>query len=98
MNVQDMDWQTAKNLLNGIADIVDTSQKQHNEEINLIKNQHKEVVQELLKQAQSTEANHKEAIKEARKQVKYARLAFYVALIALGVTICLGVLPHLHCR
>ena len=41
----------------------------------------------MLKQSQTEQQNHAEATKEARKQVKYARWGFYVALFALVVTI-----------
>ncbi len=92
-----MDWQMEKNLLDGIGDIVNTSQKQHLEEMNLLNKQHKEVVQELLKQSQSAEDGHKEAIKEAHQQVKYARRAYIIALFALAVSIVFGVLQYLHC-
>lgn len=92
-----MDWQMEKNLLDGIGDIVITSQKQHVEEMNLLNKQHKEVVQELLKQYQSAEDSHKEAIKEAQQQVKYARGAFVIAIIALAVSIVFGILQHIHC-
>ena len=92
-----MDWRTEENFLKGIRDIVNTSQKQHEEEINLLNKQHKDVVQELLKQAQSAEVNHNEAIKEARQQVMYARRAFIVAILALAVAVIFGVLQILHC-
>ena len=92
-----MDWQMEKNLLNGIGDIVNTSQKQHLEEMNLLNKQHKEVVQELLKQSQSAETSHKETIKEAQQQVKYARRAYIIALLALAVSIGFGILQHIHC-
>lgn len=82
-----MDWRMENNILKGIGDIVSTSQKQHAEEIKLLNHQHQEVIQELLKQSQTEQQNHAEALKEARKQVKYARLGFYVALFALVVTI-----------
>lgn len=104
-----MDWRTEENFLKGIGDIVNTSQRQHaeemkflnnqhKEEIDLLNNHHKKVVQELSNQAQSAEVNHNEAIKEARLQVTYARRAFIVALIALAVTIGLGVFQYLHCK
>lgn len=93
-----MDWRTEENLLKGIRDIVNTSQKQHEEEIVLLNKQHKEVVQELLKQAQTAETNHNAALKEARQQVKYSRLAFIIALAALVVTIVFGVIQHLPCK
>lgn len=82
--------------MKGIKNIVSNLQKQHEEEINLLNNQHKEVVQELLKQSQLTEINHKETIKETHKQVKYALRAFIVAIIALIVTIVWGVLQYTH--
>ena len=82
-----MDWRMENNILKGIGDIVSTSQKQHAEEIKLLNHQHQEVIQELLKQSQTEQQNHAEALKEARKQVKYARWGFYVALFALIVTI-----------
>ena len=81
-----MDWREVDNILKGIGDIVSTSQKQHAEEIKLLNQQHQEVIQELLKQSQTEQQNHAEALKEAKKQVKYARRGFYVALFALVVT------------
>ena len=93
-----MDWRTEENFLKGIGDIVNTLQKQHAEEMKLLNNQHKEVVQELLNQSQSAEANHREALKEAHKQVKYARWAFIVAIIALAVAVIFGVLQTMHCQ
>lgn len=93
-----MDWRTEENFLKGIGDIVNTSHKQHAEEMKLLNNQHKEVVQELLKQAQSAEKSHKENITEACKQVKYARWAFVVAIIALAVSLTFGILQTWHCQ
>lgn len=98
MSNQNMDSRTEINFLKAIEDIVNTSQKQHAEEMKLLNNQHKDVVQELLKQSQSAEANHREAIKEARKQVKYARWAFIVAIIALAVAVIFGVHQTMHCQ
>ena len=83
--------------MKGIEDIVSNLQKQHAEEMNLLNKQHKEVVQELLKQSQSAENSHKEAIKETQQQVKYARNAFIIAIIVLAVSIVFGVLQHIHC-
>jgi len=92
-----MDWQQEKNLLDGIGDIVNTSQTQHVEEMNLLNKQHKEVVQELLKQSKSAEDSHRDAIKEAQQQVKYARRAYIIALLALAVSIGFGILQYIHC-
>lgn len=87
-----MDYNTEYNLLKGIEDIVSNLKKQHAEEIKLLNNQHKEVVQELLNQSQSTETNHREALNEAHKQVKYTRWAFIIAIIALLFSISIGIL------
>lgn len=92
-----MDWQQEKNLLDGIGDIVNTSQTQHVEEMNLLNKQHKEVVQELLKQSKSAEDSRRDAIKEAQQQVKYARRAYIIALLALAVSIGFGILQYIHC-
>ncbi len=92
-----MDWQQEKNLLDGIGDIVNTSQTQHVEEMNLLNKQHKEVVQELLKQSKSAEDSHRDVIKEAQQQVKYARRAYIIALLALAVSIGFGILQYIHC-
>lgn len=97
MSNQNMDLRTEINLLKGIEDIVNTSQKQHAEEMKLLNNQHKEVVQELMKQSEEAEKKHNESIKEAHKQVTYALCAFIVAILALIVTIVFGVLQHTHC-
>lgn len=82
-----MDWRMEDNIMKGISDIVSNLKKQHAEEISLLNHQHKEVVQELLKQSQTEQQNHAQALKEAREQVKYARWGFYVAFLALIVTI-----------
>ena len=97
MSNQNMDLRTEINLLKGIEDIVNTSQKQHAEEINLLNKQHNEIIQELLNQSKAAETKHNEAIKEAHKQVTYALGAFIVAILALIVTIVFGVLQHTHC-
>ena len=86
-----MDWRMENNILNGIGDIVSTSQKQHAEEIKLLNHQHQGVIQELLKQSQTEQQNHAEVLKEAREQVKYARRGFIVALIALVITVLFNV-------
>lgn len=96
MSNQNMDLRTEINLLKGIEDIVNTSQKQHAEEMKLLNNQHKEVVQELMKQSEEAEKKHNESIKEAHKQVTYALGAFIVAILALIVTIVLGILQYTH--
>ena len=83
--------------MDGIGDIVNTSQTQHVEEMNLLNKQHKEVVQELLKQSKSAEDSHRDAIKEAQQQVKYARRAYIIALLALAVSIGFGILQYIHC-
>ena len=83
--------------MDGIGDIVNTSQTQHVEEMNLLNKQHKEVVQELLKQSKSAEDSHRDVIKEAQQQVKYARRAYIIALLALAVSIGFGILQYIHC-
>jgi len=83
--------------MKGIEDIVSNLQKQHAEEMNLLNKQHKEVVQELLKQSKSAEDSHRDAIKEAQQQVKYARRAYIIALLALAVSIGFGILQYIHC-
>lgn len=82
-----MDYRMEENIIRGIDDIVSTSKKQHVEEIKLLNHQHQEVIQELLTQSKTEQQNHAEVMKEARNQVKYARLGFYAALAALIVTI-----------
>ena len=79
------------NILNGIGDIVSNLKKQHEKEINLLNQQHQEVIKELLKQFQTEQQNHAEAMKKAEAQVKYARKGFYVAFAALIVTIIINV-------
>ena len=81
-----MDWRMENNILNGIGDIVSTSQKQYAQEIELLNRQHQEVVHELLKQSIAEQQYYAEAMKEAREQVKYARRGFVVAFIALVIT------------
>ncbi len=87
-----MDYKTEYNILKGLEDIVSTQQKHHAEEIQLLNNQHKDVIQELLKQSQSAQKNHSETIKEAQQQIKYARRTFLIAIIALVVSIFIGLL------
>lgn len=86
-----MDWRMEENIVKGISDIVSNLKKQHAEEINLLNHQHKEVIQELISQSQSESKKHSEAMEEARKQVKYARLGFYVAIAAFIVTLFFNV-------
>ncbi len=86
-----MDWRTENNILNGIGDIVSNLKKQHENEINLLNQQHKEVIKGLLKQSQTEQQNHDEAMRKAVAQVKYARRGFYVAFAALIVTIAFNI-------
>jgi len=80
-----------ENIVRGISDIVSNLKKQHLEEINLLNQQHQEVIKELLNQSHTEQQNHAEAMKKAETQVKYARRGFIVALAALIVTIAFNV-------
>lgn len=80
-----------ENIIKGISDIVSNLKEQHLKEINLLNQQHQEVIKELLNQSQTEQQHHAEAMKKAEAQVKYARRGFIVAFAALVVTIAFNV-------
>lgn len=79
--------QSEQNYISAISDIISNLRNQHKEEMKQMRQNHWEVVSELKQQAKEAQQNYQESLEKANEQIKWARWAFYVALLTLVINI-----------
>ncbi|MBP5561492.1 MAG: hypothetical protein J6X70_06825 [Muribaculaceae bacterium] len=84
--------QSEQNYLSAISNVISNLKKQHKEEMTQLQQHHAEVVTELKQQAIDAQQNYKETLSKANEQIKWARWAFYIALITLIINMVVNLI------
>ena len=82
--------QSEKNFLLAIDNIIENLKEQHKIEMMQLQKHHEDVVAELKQQARDAQKNFQDSLTKAQEQVKWSRLAFYVAIATFILTLILG--------